>query len=99
MTNADIIAKESERLVQEGVLGTINYGGEILPEPIHTFQGWKELGYKVKKGEHSEIRLNIWKHTTKTKEVNGEEKECSTMFMKNAAFFKMSQVEKMVVNN
>lgn len=110
MTNAQIIMKQSIRLMNEGKLkGT---GREITvtfpnmppikteePEPIHTFNGWKELGYKVKKGEHSDIKFTIWKYTEKAKkpeEMTGNELEdapVSNMFMKLSAFFTAAQVE------
>lgn len=105
MTNAMIIMNESIRLMEEGIL---KGSGEFvtvenedgtkkiveLPEPIHTFNGWKALGYKVKKGEHSKIKFAIWKHATKKVEKDGEEKELSRMFTKISAFFTSEQVEK-----
>ncbi len=112
MTNAMIILNESVRLMEEGVLkGT----GEFItienedgtkrelemPEPIHTFQKWKELGYSVKKGEKSKIKFPIWKHTTKEKpveELTGnpiEDAPITNMFMKLSSFFTFEQVEKM----
>ena len=66
MTNAAIIEQESMRLVEQGVLKLVDVGGGmLLPEPIHTFNGWKERGYSVKKGEKSNIKFPIWKHGTK----------------------------------
>ena len=65
MTNATIILNEACNLFEQGLLkGTGKYikmmyldenGNEIekeveLPEDIHTFAGWKALGYSVKKG-------------------------------------------------
>lgn len=104
MTNAMIIMAESIRLMEEGVLHGSGVFGEIeqadgtkktieLPEEIHTFNGWKALGYSVKKGEHSRIKFSIWKHTTKTVEKDGKEEETSKMFQKVAAFFTAEQVE------
>ena len=107
MTNAMIILNESVKLMEEGVLaGT----GEFItiedadgtkrelemPEVIHTFNMWKHLGYKVKKGEKSIAKFPIWKHNSKSvvDEATGEEEEKTSMFMKTAAFFKFSQVEK-----
>lgn len=106
MTNTMIIMNESVRLMNEGVLdGT----GEFvtvessdgtnkqleLPEEIHTFRGWKERGYAVKKGEKAIAKFPIWKHTSKKVETeDGEEEEKTNMFMRTAAFFKFSQVEK-----
>ena len=102
-----IVFNESVKLMNEGILqGT----GRIItlenadgtkqqieePEPIHTFANWKELGYSVKKGEKAVAKFPIWKHTSKTvtDEETNEEKEKTAMYMKVAAFFKFSQVEK-----
>lgn len=112
MNNAAIIFNNSIQLMKEGVLeGT----GEFLmfkyadghteevevPEPIHTYQAWKTLGYQVRKGEKAIAKFTIWKYTEKkAKEDNAEigVKEGdiikSNMFMKMSAFFKRSQVEK-----
>ena len=71
---------------------------KVIPEPemIHTFQHWKSLGFKVKKGEHAVARIEIWKHASKTEtDENGEEIDKSRMFRKVACFFSMSQVERM----
>lgn len=73
----------------------ITVDGQEMPEPIHTFQKWKSLGYSVKKGEKSDIKFPIWKHTSKKSiDDNNEEKEETSMFMKMSAFFRFSQVEK-----
>lgn len=109
MTNQEIILGESIKLMKEGVLkgsgikATIEEdNGESreieLPEEIHTFNGWKERGYSVKKGEKSKIKFAIWKYTTKKIEVenkNGEKEETekSNMFLKMSAFFTAEQVE------
>jgi hypothetical protein len=102
MTNATIILNESLYLVEEGVLETTGEkfttldGREIeLPEAIHTFQKWKQLGFSVKKGEKAIAKFPIWKYKSKKIEVDGEEEETSNMFLQTAAFFKFSQVEKM----
>ena len=96
MTNAQIIAQESEQLVKEGKLKMVQIGNDLIPEPIHTFQAWKSMGYAVKKGEKSEIKFAIWKYTSKkyTDEKTNEEKEKSSMFLKTASFFRFDQVEK-----
>lgn len=90
MTNAQIIMNESITLVEDGILKMI---GEF-PEPIHTFAGWKSLGYSVKQGEHAIAKFPIWKYTSKKKETDEGEEEYANMFLKTAAFFKFSQVEK-----
>ena len=104
MTNEMIIMNESIRLMEEGVLHGCGQFVEVenedgtkktleLPEEIHTFNGWKSLGYSVKKGEKSRIKFPIWKHTTKKIEKDGEEEERSRMFQKVSAFFTFDQVE------
>lgn len=116
MTNAAIILNESIRLMEEGILKGSGRFAEIetdegtatieLPEDIHTFQGWKSLGYSVKKGEKSSIKFAIWKHTRKmlktdtgnaeldkmNANVNAQGGE-THMFMKTAAWFTFAQVE------
>lgn len=112
MTNAMIILTESVRLMKDGVLkGTGEFitvenedGTKTeleLPEEIHTFNGWKERGFSVKKGEKSKIKFPIWKHTSKEKseeEKTGnplEDAPITNMFMKMSAFFTAEQVELM----
>lgn len=114
MTNEKIILNESIRLMREGVLkGTGKFATienedgtkfEIeLPEEIHTFNGWKERGFSVKKGEKSKIKFPIWKYTSKEKpaeELTGnpiEDAPITNMFLKLSAFFTFNQVEKMAV--
>lgn len=111
MTNAMIIFNESVRLMENGVLkGTGEFitvkeadGTEKqleMPEEIHTFNGWKERGFSVKKGEKSQIKFPIWKYTKKEKaeeEKTGnpiEDAPKTNMFMKMSAFFTMAQVER-----
>ena len=116
MTNAQIILHESLYLMEQGILkGSGNYAevetaeGTMtieLPEDIHTFNGWKEKGYQVKKGEKSFIKFPIWKYTTKMLKTDtgnveqdkmnalvNEQGGQSNMFMKVAAFFTVAQVE------
>lgn len=105
MTNQMIILSESVRLMEEGKLSGSGEFVEVenedgtkklleLPEEIHTFNGWKARGFKVKKGEKSSIKFAIWKHTSKKVESkDGEESEKTRMFMKTSAFFTAKQVE------
>lgn len=117
MTNAMIILNESVRLMNEGVLKGTGEFVEVenedgtkqmleLPEEIHTFNGWKQRGFKVKKGEKSKIKFQIWKHTTKMLDDNTGNAETdkmnaeinrqggkTNMFMKCSAFFTADQVE------
>lgn len=82
MTNKEIIKKAK-------VLNNID-------EECHTFVVWKQLGYKVKKGEHAAFSTNIWKYSNKKKHNDDEDTEETSngkCFMTKAYFFKRSQVE------
>ena len=81
MTNAEIIAN------------AMKLNG--ITEESHTFARWKQMGYKVRKGEHAKFRATIWK--AKERKVNTDEGEKTdlSMFMKTACFFTRSQVEQM----
>lgn len=109
MTNAMIIFMESTRLMNEGKLKGTGQFVEVemaegkmmmeMPEEIHTFNGWKERGFSVKKGEKSSIKFPIWKYTSKEKaeeEKTGnplEDAPKTNMFMKMSAFFTFAQVQ------
>ena len=111
MTNEEIVMRESVELMKQGVIAcagqidVIDENGNKskmdIPESIHTYQEWKELGYQVKKGEHAIAKFAVWK-PTKRKEVKNEDEENDnkkvearpTFFMANASWFKISQVEK-----
>lgn len=109
MTNEQIIFNASCRLMEDGIIGTT--GRKIVvemadgtekefmePEPIHTYQVWKSMGFQVKKGEKNIAAITIWKAgKSKKQEAEGEAeaKDAETrMFMKTAHFFKLSQCEK-----
>lgn len=110
MTNQQIILNESVKLMKDGKIKGSGVFGEIatengiqkieLPEEIHTFNGWKERGFKVKKGEHSTIKFPIWKFTARNKkqeEKDGSEADevpVTNMFLKISAFFTLEQVER-----
>ena len=118
MTNEQIILNNSLSLMEQGILKGSGHFAQIeteegtktieLPEEIHTFQGWKTLGYSVKKGEKSSIKFPIWKHTTKmlktdtgnaeldkmNQQIN-EQGGQTNMFMKMSAWFTAAQVEPM----
>lgn len=77
-----------------------------IPEEIHTFQGWKQRGYSVKKGEKAKAKFPVWKHTAKMLDTNTGNAETdkmnqqindqggqTNMFMKVSAFFTSAQVE------
>lgn len=75
-----------------------------ITEDLHTFQMWKNLGFKVKKGEHG-IETRLWKYNPKNKEKNTEElpenadeetkqKYSNGFYLAKAYLFTRSQVEK-----
>ncbi len=104
MTNEMIILQQAQRLAESGKIG---YTGRTLTlettdgdtielretEPIHTFARWKAMGYMVRKGEKAIAKFTIWKHVHKKKKADDEEAPESKMFLKQAAFFSMAQVE------
>ena len=69
-------------------------------EEIHTFAVWKEYGFAVQKGQKAVAKVMIWKHTgSKIEELPKQDGKYQYvdkghMFMKQAAFFSRSQVEK-----
>lgn len=111
MTNQMIIFWASVELMEQGILKPT--GEKIvvkdqdgkdkeldMPEEIHTYQHWKDLGYQVQKGQKSIAKFPVWKHTggkmEKMIDTEGNEQEVpdrGRMFMKTAAFFSRSQVE------
>lgn len=110
MTNGEIILRESLELLKQGVLKPTGRvfvqelpdGQKVElpePEPIHTYNGWKDLGYQVKKGEHAKATFPIWKYSwkkgeeEKSEEANGEESG-GKCWMRKAFWFTFDQVEK-----
>jgi len=103
MTNEQIIFQNSLQLMDDGIIGTTgrfitveNEQGEKIemqePEPIHTYQAWKCLGYQVKRGQKAKASFLIWKHTVKKAKQEQDEDE-EKMFMTKAFFFTYDQVE------
>lgn len=109
MTNAQIIMDNSIALMEAGKIGTTgrtfemqDMEGNVVtvmePEPIHTFQHWKQLGFTVKKGEKAVASFDIWKPSKrKADEEEAEDKKTVErgirMFKKRSHFFSLSQVE------
>lgn len=106
MTNKMIILLESINLMEEGILKgtgvktiiTTNENGEEvekeieIPEEIHTFAMWKQMGYRVKRGSHAIAQFPIWKYTKK-KISEDEAQEKGFCFLKKASWFTREQVE------
>ena len=69
-----------------------------LPEDIHTFAGWKALGYSVKKGEKAVSKFPIWKYVkakaSEAEDANADGEASGHCIMKVAAFFSASQVQR-----
>lgn len=84
MTNFQIIENERKELgLDEDLI-------------LKTYQDWKRLGYKVKKGEKSVMACMIWfpkKSKVKT-EVDDEEVNEGSFFKSKAFFFSQNQVER-----
>lgn len=105
MTNAMIIFMERCRLMEEGIIKGTGKFVEIEtdkgmqrfeePEEIHTYAKWKSLGYQVRKGEKSEIKIQVWKYRGKIQhdEESGEDVETGRCFLKVASFFTQAQVD------
>lgn len=106
-TNIESLA-EYKRLVQEGLkisatnffyvlqqMKKINLTGVPYLD-ARTFKGWKDIGYKVKKGEKSKIHGVSWLKVEG--EVEGENKDMKKLdkviFPKVYHLFHISQIEK-----
>lgn len=82
--NVDIILAESFELMKAGVLQEI----DGLPETIHTYEKWKELGYQVRKGEHAIAKFPVWTYVPMKQKDDGTVSK-SKMYMKNSSFFQV----------
>ena len=67
-----------------------------LTTPLYTWAVWKNMGYRVRKGEKCKHRVTLWKHTEKKTEQDGKEKTVGRCLHKVVNLFEMSQVERMV---
>lgn len=82
MTNSQLIQNKaiSENIYTEDELELFFEKNEFLP--LNTFQGWKSLGYSVKKGEKAKIKTKLWKYTNhKTRGLTEEEYEKLSQIM------------------
>ena len=107
MKNEMIILLQQVELQKEGILNftgrkikSVDLSGEIVEideiQPIHTYRGWKERGFQVKKGEKAIAKFPIWQYSSKKveSEDSEEQKANGHMYMKMSAFFSDKQVEK-----
>ncbi len=112
MTNQQIIFNEAIKLMEDGIIGSTGKTMEIEyedgskhtinePEPIHTFAGWKNMGYQVIRGQKAIASFPIWKHCPAGQKVDPKTGETTDvnekMFMVTAYFFKRDQVERIQV--
>lgn len=112
MTNEEIILRQRLVLMKAGLIKATgrtfqidNGEGDMVtyeePVQIHTFNHWKEAGYRVRKGEHAVASFHIWKPAKKHDDdvtdavLTGAGKAPKMrMFLKRAFFFSEDQVEK-----
>ena len=105
MTNEEIIIRTATVLglfTPEFIESCLASGHEL---PLHTFQGWKERGYFVKKGEKG-TPITIWNYANKkevvkgrdrmTGEITEEEINNGHYYQHKAFFFTINQVRKVV---
>ena len=70
--------------------------GLSLDTPLYTYVVWRNMGYRVRKGEKCKHRVTMWKHTERKVKQDGEEKTVGRCFHKVVNLFEMSQVERMI---
>lgn len=90
MTNTELIFKAVCRHlgIDEETGAEMMFAGTF---PVyHTYEGWKEIGQQVQKGEKAQFSAKIWKMTVK-KDEDG--KPQNKLIMKSAYFFSRQQVK------
>lgn len=68
--------------------------GLPLDMPLYTYAVWRNMGYRVRKGEKCKHRITLWKHTERKVKQDGEEKAVGRCFHKVVNLFESNQVEK-----
>ena len=58
-----------------------------------TFNGWKEVGFKVRKGEKSKLEGIVWLHPITKNELGEEEELDESIYPKIYHLFHKSQIE------
>lgn len=67
-----------------------------LTMPLYTWAVWKNMGYRVRKGEKCKHRVQMWRYGEKKVEQDGQEKTVGRCFHKTMNLFTSEQVERMV---
>lgn len=108
MTNNQIILQHAITLMEQGVIGSTGRTFTVEeedgsqrtvqePEPIHTFAAWRSLGYTVRKGQKACAKFPIWRHqaagTRKSRKTGEEESTEEKMYLTDAFFFSLQQLE------
>lgn len=85
MTNAMIILMESVKLMEEGKLKGTGKFVEVetqdgkkqleIPEAIHTYAKWKELGYQVRRGENPRSKFRSGNIAEKLRQMRSQAKQ------------------------
>jgi hypothetical protein len=88
MNNVQAIEIEKISLIQRGI---IQEG-----EEIHTFNGWKERGFSVKKGEKACATFQIWRQCQQ-KSDDGETESKAKMRFCKSFWFSERQVEPLAI--
>lgn len=98
MTNEQIItnvALASGTYTESEIESFIESGMEI---PLHTFKGWSDRGYKIKKGATG-IETRLWKKKKETKKETTDDTDSSSEISSNSFYlcksflFSFDQVE------
>ena len=104
MTNEQIVMSERINAMEKGLIGTTGRmlqteDGQVIPEPeaLYTFQAWKELGFKIIKGQHAVVTTKLWKKKKqKDSDSDGETIDMNRDYYLCKAFlFSSKQVERM----
>lgn len=92
MNNADIIAKIAicNGIYTEAEVADIIASGQELP--LHTFQGWRDRGMIVRKGEHG-IECRLWKKKSKKQAEKDKAEEENGFYLTKSYLFCKEQVE------
>lgn len=71
-----------------------------ITEEVHTFARWKQMGYKVKKGQKALFHTSLWKKSnTKNRQILNDsddktsEQSSTGMYLCKSYLFGKSQVE------